>query len=226
MNVGILGTGAVGKTLAAKLASLGHAVVIGTRDVAATMANTASDVFGNPPFSVWQKSHPGVKLAGFADAAAHGEVIINATNGSASIDVLERAGKSLDGKILIDLSNPLDFSKGMPPSLFVCNTDSLAEQIQKAFPRVKVVKTLNTVNASVMVNPGAVASGDHHLFLSGNDATAKAEVMGLLKSWFGWRNFIDLGDITTARGAEMILPIWLQLWGALKTPMFNFKIVR
>ena len=127
---------------------------------------------------------------------------------------------------MLDISNPLDFSRGMPPSLSVCNTDSLGEQLQRAFPRLRVVKTLNTTNAMVMVNPGAVAGGDHSMFVCGNDADAKAKVKGWLGEWFGWRDVIDLGDITTSRGTEMLLPIWVRLWGALGTPMFNFKIAR
>lgn len=127
---------------------------------------------------------------------------------------------------MLDVANPLDFSRGMPPTLTVCNTDSLAEQLQAAFPRLRVVKTLNTTNAMVMVNPGTVAGGDHSLFVCGNDAQAKASVTGWLGEWFGWRDVIDLGDVTAARGAEMILPIWIRLWGALGTPMFNFKIAR
>lgn len=126
----------------------------------------------------------------------------------------------------MDVSNPLDFSSGMPPSLSVCNTDSLGEQIQRAFPNARVVKTLNTINANVMVNPLLVAGGDHDVFVSGDDADARARVSELLKSWFGWRSVIDLGDITTARGTEMMLPVWVRLWGALGTPMFNFKISR
>lgn len=126
----------------------------------------------------------------------------------------------------MDVSNPLDFSSGMPPSLSVCNTDSLGEQIQRAFPNARVVKTLNTINANVMVNPLLVAGGDHDVFVSGDDADARARVSELLKSWFGWRSVIELGDITTARGTEMMLPVWVRLWGALGTPMFNFKISR
>ncbi len=113
----------------------------------------------------------------------------------------------------------------MPPSLIVCNTDSLGEQIQRAFPKAKVVKTLNTMTNMVMVNPDLVAKGDHDVFVSGNDAGAKAKVTEILRS-FGWKRVIDLGDITTARGAEMVLPIWVQLMGAMKTPMFNFKIAQ
>ena len=153
--------------------------------------------------------------------------MINATSGSGSLQALELAGESnLNGKILIDISNPLDFSKGFPPSLTVCNTDSLGEQIQRAFPNARVVKTLNTTTAAVMVDPAKVAGGDHHLFVSGNNAAAKARVTELLRQWFGWRNVIDLGDITTARGAEMLLPLWVRLMGPLGTPMFNFKIAR
>ena len=227
MKIGIMGTGMVGQILAAKLAEIGHEVKIGTRDVAKTLARTSTDAFGNPPFSEWQKQHPKVKLATFAEAAAHGEVLMNATSGMGALPTLKSAGEAnLNGKILMDISNPLDFSKGMPPTLTVCNTDSLAEQIQKAFPKVKVVKTLNTVNAYVMVNPAQVGNGDHHIFVNGNDAGAKAKVIEYLKKWFGWKEVIDLGDITTARGTEMLLPLWARLFMSLQTPMFNFKIVK
>ena len=180
------------------------------------------------PLSEWLKATGNkARIASFADAASHGEIVINATSGIASIEALKLAGeKNLNGKILIDVANPLDFSRGFPPTLSVCNTDSVAEQIQRAFPAAKVVKTLNTMTAFVMVDPAKVGGGDHDVFVSGNDATAKARVTELLKSWFGWRTVIDLGDITTARGAEMILPIWVRLMAVLGTPMFNFKIVR
>jgi hypothetical protein len=180
------------------------------------------------PLSEWvAKVGKKGRLGTFVEAAAHGEVVINATAGTGSLEALALAGaRNLDGKILIDIANPLDFSKGMPPSLTVCNTDSLGEQIQKAFPGAKVVKTLNTTNAYVMVDPSQVAGGNHDIFVSGNDAEAKKRVTSLLKEWFGWKSVIDLGDITTARGTEMILPIWVRLWGALGTPMFNFKIAR
>ncbi|MBI3810649.1 MAG: NAD(P)-binding domain-containing protein [Nitrospirae bacterium] len=227
MKIGIIGTGIVGQTLGAKLAERGHAVMIGTRDVAKTLARTEPDAMGSPPFSVWTKQHPHIKLRTFAEAAAHGEVVINAASGSASIEALKIAGEAnLRGKILMDLANSLDFSKGMPPTLSVCNTDSLGEQIQRAFPKARVVKTLNTVSAALMVNPHRLADGEHDLFVSGNDPEAKTQVTHYLKTWFGWKHVIDLGDITTARGAEMLLPIWLRLWGAFKTPNFNYKIVK
>jgi predicted dinucleotide-binding enzyme len=224
MRIGILGTGVVGTTLAAKLAAGGNDVVIGTRDPAGTMSRSEPGRFGNPPFRVWLEGHPEVRLAGFAEAAAHGEVAINATNGAASLDALELAGAgNLAGKILIDAANPLDFSGGRL-SLFVVDSDSLGERIQRAFPDVRVVKALNTMNAQVMVDPDRVAGGDHHVFVSGNDPDARARVADLLRTWFGWRNVLDLGDLTSARGAEMILPLWLQVMGALGTPDFNFKI--
>jgi len=226
MNIGILGTGIVGRSHAAKLSALGHQARCGTRDVARTLAVDKPDAMGNPPFSGWLKEHSGIKLVTFAEAAAHGDVVINALHGQAAVEVLKKIAPSLDGKILMDITNPLDFSKGMPPSLFVSNTDSLAEQIQRALPGTKVVKTLNTTNALIQVDPRRLAGGDHHAFVSGNDAAAKARVIQYLKEWYGWEKVIDLGDITTARGAEMVLPLWLRLWGALQIPLFNFKIVR
>jgi 8-hydroxy-5-deazaflavin:NADPH oxidoreductase len=227
MKIGVIGTGMVGQTLAGKLSELGHDVVLGTRDVAVTKARTQKGPYGGPSFAEWHQQHPKVKLADLPETARHGEVLINATNGSGSLEALRQAGASnLRGKILVDIANPLDFSKGMPPSLTVCNTDSLAEQIQKAFPDTTVVKTLNTVNAMLMVNPALVGNAEHHLFVSGNDARAKDAVVGYLKAWFGWKHIIDLGDITTARGTEMMLPIWIRLMGTLKTPMFNFRIMQ
>ncbi len=226
MRVGILGTGMVGRTIAGKLAALGHDVAIGTRDVGALMARTEPDAMGNEPFAQWTQKRPQVKLGTFADAAAHGELVVNATNGAGSLAALRAAGEdNLDGKVLIDIANPLDFSRGMPPSLLVSNTDSLGEQIQREFPRAKVVKALNTMNAFVMADPSLVAGGDHAVFLSGNDEQAKAKVRELLGS-FGWRHVVDLGDITTARGTEMYVALWVRLWGALGTPMFNIKVVQ
>ena len=226
MRIGILGTGVVSQALGGKLAELGHDVMIGTRDVARTMANREPNQYGLPAFSIWREQHPEVKVGTFADAAGHGEVVINATNGMGSLAALAQAGGSnLDGKILMDISNPLDFSRGMPPTLSVCNTDSLGEQIQRAYPRAKVVKTLNTVTAGLMVNPRQLGGGDHHVFVSGDDADAKTQVGEWLRTWFGWVHVLDLGDITSARGAEMYLPLWLRLLGASGSPMVNVKVV-
>jgi hypothetical protein len=226
MRIGVFGTGMVGQALAGRLAELGHDVMIGTRDVPAALARSQPDRYGNPGFGPWHAQHPKVKVGTLLETGAHGELLINATSGGASLEVLRLAGAgTLAGRVLIDVANPLDFSRGMPPSLSVCNTDSLGEQIQRTFPALKVVKALNTTNASVMANPAAVGGGDHTLFVCGNDAAAKARVTELVRS-FGWRDVVDVGDITAARGTEMLLPIWLRLLGALKTPLFNFKVVR
>jgi predicted dinucleotide-binding enzyme len=227
MNIAILGTGVVGKTLAGKLDYLGHAVKFGTRDPAATLARNESDMAGGPPLRTWLESHPKVELVPFADAASFAEVAFNALSGNGALPGLELAGAdALAGKLLFDVSNPLDFSKGFPPSLSICNTDSLGEQIQRALPKTKVVKTLNTVTAGLMVDPGSLAKAEHTLFVCGNDAAAKADATRYLGEWFGWKDVIDLGDITMARGVEMWLPLWVRLWGALKTPAFNLKVVR
>jgi predicted dinucleotide-binding enzyme len=224
MKVGILGSGMVGQAIGAKLVERGEDVVLGTRSPTELSERRG---MGGPLEDWLDRTSDKARIATFEEAAAHGEIVVNATSGAGSLEALRLAGeRNLAGKIVIDIANPLDFSKGMPPSLSVCNTDSLGEQIQRAFPKAKVVKTLNTTNAYVMVDPAQVAGGDHDVFVSGNDADAKALVTELLKRWFGWRSVIDLGDITTARGTEMLLPIWLRLWRALDTPMFNFKIAR
>ena len=225
MKSAVLGTGMVGRTIAARLAELGHSVTVGTRDPDAAMARNGADEMGNPAFAAWAAEHPDIKVARFSDAAAGAELIVNATNGGASLDVLGQVGaRSLDGRVVLDIANPLDFSNGMPATLFVKDTDSLAEQIQRAFPTARVVKALNTLNADLMARPGLLPDPGS-VFVSGNDAEAKAIVTGILKD-FGHQDVIDLGDITTARGTEMLLPVWLRLWGALGTPAFNFKIVR
>ena len=225
MRIAVLGTGSVGRALAGRLATLGHDVTVGTRDVQATMARDAPDRFGNPPFATWLETAGDIAIGSLAEAAAAAEVVINATNGASSISALIAAGEyNLAGKVVIDVANPLDASAGMPPSLSVSNTDSLAERIQRRFPAARVVKTLNTMNAAVMVDPGMIGGGDHTVFLSGDDVGAKAVVRDLLVS-LGWIDIVDLGDITTARGPEMLLPLWLRLFSALGTSRMQFKVV-
>ena len=181
---------------------------------------------GNEPFVSWRQQHPDVKVDTFAGAAASAELLVNATNGAGSLEAIRAAGEeNVGGKVLIDIANPLDFSGGMPPSLFVSNTDSLGEQIQRAFPAVKVVKALNTMNAHVMADPSLVADGEHTVFVSGDDEQAKGQVTEILRS-FGWKHILDLGDITTARGTEMYLPLWLRIWGALGSGTFNVAVVQ
>lgn len=225
MNIAVLGTGMVGQALAARLDELGHTVVIGTRDPQATLARTEPDAMGAPAFAAWHSEHPQVSLATFADAAAGAELVVNASSGAATLDVLGLAGEAnLAGKVLLDIANPLDFSAGFPPSLFVKDTDSLGELVQRTFPDAKVVKTLNTLNAGLMTDPTSLGHSST-VFVSGDDAGAKATVVDLLTS-FGHDDVIDLGGIETARGTEMLLPVWLRLMGALGTAQFNFKIVR
>ena len=215
MNIGVLGTGTVGQTIAGKLAALGHDVKMGSRQAGGDKASAFVKAAGAR-----------ASQGSYAEAAAFGEIVFNCIHGAASLDCLTAAGvDNLAGKVLIDLANPLDFSKGMPPTLFTGTGDSLGERIQRAFPKTRVVKALNTVNANVMVDPGKVP-GETDLFLCGNDADAKAKVSELLKS-FGWKSLIDLGDIQGARGMEAYLLLWLRLWDSVtKTPVFNVKIVR
>lgn len=229
MKIAIIGTGAVGRTLASKLVELDYDVMMGTRNVTEKLAGTAKDNMGNPPFSDWLKANKKVKLGTFAEAAAFGELVINATNGANSVTALILAGaKNLAGKVLIDIANPLDFSNGMPPSLLptLSNTNSLAEEIQKTFPDVMVVKTLNTMWSGLMVNPNLIGKGDHINFISGNSTQAKSRVQKILNE-FGWKNenIMDLGDITGARATESVLPIWLKIMGVTKSGAFNFKVV-
>ena len=216
MRISTLGTGMVGHALATKLVSLGNEVMMGSRQA------------GNEKAVAWAAgAGPNASEGSFADAARFGEVVVNATAGASSLDVLAAVGaENLAGKVLIDVANPLDFSQGRPPTLTVCNTDSLGEQIQRAYPEARVVKTLNTMSCQIMVNPGLVP-GRHTVFVCGNDADAKAQVAELLQS-FGWPadSILDLGDITAARGTEMYLPLWLRLWGATGTGQLNIEVVR
>ncbi len=225
MKIAVLGTGTVGRAIAGRLNQLGHTVVVGTRDPETTIARSEGDRMGNPPFSTWHAAHEGVAVATFADAASVSELVVNASSGDATLEVLGLAGAdNLAGKVLVDIANPLDFSNGFPPSLFVKDTDSLGEQIQRAFPQTKVVKTLNTLTASLMVDPKSLGESST-IFVSGDDAQAKATVVTLLES-FGHDDIIDLGPLETARGTEMLLPVWLRLMGTLGTGTFNFKIIR
>ena len=211
MKIGVLGTGMVGKGLASKLVDLGHEVKMGSRKA------------GNEAAVGWAQDSGDLASEGsFADAAAHGEIVVNATTGKHSVQALEAADEeNLNGKLLIDVANPIDRETG---TLTICNTDSLGEQIQARFPDVRVVKTLNTIYVGVMVNPGAIPP-PHNIYLSGNDGNAKRETRQLLEA-MGWpgADILDLGDITTARGPEMYLILFLKLWGHTDTPSFNLQV--
>ena len=214
MNIAILGTGGVGRTIASHLVQRGLTVCMGSRSA------------DNPAATAWAASAgPRASHATFAQAAASGELIFNCTSGQSSLAALQSIpAAALDGKILIDVANPLDYSGGSL-RLTVCNTDSLGEQIQRACPGARVVKALNTMNAAVMVNP-ALVPGQHELLLCGNDPAARAEVSARLGEWFGWQRILDLGDLTHARGMEMLLPLWISLSNTLGTYHFNFHIAR
>lgn len=216
MRIGVLGTGSVGRTIATKLLELGHEVTMGSRSAESEGLNEWLGEAGE-----------GAGGGTFADAASAGELIFNCTAGTASLEALNAAGAdNLAGKTLVDVANPLDFSGGFPPTLSVCNDDSLAEQIQAAHPQARVVKALNTINAAVMIDPGRVP-GDHVIFVCGDDEAAKAQVCGLLEA-IGWarERIVDLGDITAARATEMYLPLWLRLMKTLGSAEFNISIAR
>ena len=228
MKIAVIGTGMVGRALAGRLARLEHDVVIGTRDAKQTIARTEPDAFGTPPYSEWQKENPQVRLVSFADAGAHGEIVINATQGAVSLAALKSVGAgNLAGKVLLDVAIPLDFSEGMPPKLLFANTDSLGEQIQRAFPEARVIKSLHTMYANVMVDPTKVG-GKTNVFVGGDDPAAKATVRTLLRQ-FGWAEdaIIDLGGIRTARATEMYAPLYFTLVGALGGSwLFNISVVK
>ena len=215
MKIGILGTGMVGETIGTRLVQLGNQVMMGSR--------TAT----NEKAAAWVKKNGKLASQGtFADAAKSGDVVFLCTKGEFTVEIVKQAGPpNFKGKTVVDISNPLDFSKGMPPSLFISNSNSLGEEVQKALPDAHVVKTLNIVNCEVMVDPAGKSGGDPTMFVSGNDANAKAQVKKLLND-FGWKDIIDLGDITTARGTEMMLPIWLRTFMATGNGHIAFKVVR
>lgn len=212
MNIGVLGTGVVGQTIGSKLVQLGHTVMMGSRDEANSKAVT------------WAKQEGSKALFGnFAGAAAFGEIIFNCTLGTASLEALKQAGaENMKGKILIDTANPIDYEGDW--SLTVCNTDSLGEQIQRAFPDTHVVKSLNIVNYTVIVDPEKLLERTD-IFVNGNSADAKAAVSSILRS-FGWKSIIDLGDITSSRAVEMYMVLWRVLRVATSSTRFNIKVVQ
>jgi predicted dinucleotide-binding enzyme len=215
MRYGVLGTGQVGRALAGRLVEVGHEVRMGSR----TSDNEAA--------AAWvAEAGAGASQGTFADAAEFGQTVMNCTNGPVALDALAAAGaENLAGKVLIDVANPLTFETGRL-TLTVCNTDSLGEQIQRAFPEARVVKTLNTMNNQLMIHPERVP-GAHSVFVSGDDAEAKQFVTGMLES-FGWpaQSVVDLGGIETARGVEMYLVLWISMMQAGGTPDFNVNVVR
>jgi len=209
MQIAILGTSAVGPALGKAFTAAGHDVTIGTRDPVQTRARE-------------QWAGVDLPLAAYRDLEA--DVFINATSGIGSLAALEAAGDALNGKVVIDTSNPLDHSQGFPPSLFVSNTDSLAEQLQRALPKVRLVKMFNTMANEVMVNPRGL-SEDSTIFVAGNDPGAR-QTAAALAADLGWADVFDLGDLTGARALEMFIPLWVRMYVHLGRPNFNIKVIR
>jgi 8-hydroxy-5-deazaflavin:NADPH oxidoreductase len=222
MQVGMIGAGSVGQTLGAALISAGHRVMIGVREPGSEALAKDRGYAGT--LGAWVE-RTGGSVGSFAEAAAFGEAVFNATQGQASLTALSPATDGLIDKVLVDVANPLDFSAGMPPFLnpAYSGPTSLAEEIQKAHPKAKVVKAFNTIAAPVMVN-AALIPGDHDLFIAGH-SDGKEFVIGLAKAW-GWKHIIDLGDLKGARATESLLPIWVQLWQTLGTLNVNLHVAR
>jgi predicted dinucleotide-binding enzyme len=212
-SLAVLGSGDVGRALAAGFAAAGHRVVLGSRDP------------GSAELATWA-SAAGVSLATPRDATRQAEVIVNATPGAAAVAAVTAAGGAeLDGVVLLDVSNPLDFSTGAP-TVFTSTDDSIGERLQHAFPRLRVVKSLCTVNNAVMVNPAALPEPTT-MFVAGNDSDAKQVVTGLLLS-LGWLTdqLLDLGGIEASRQLELNIMFWLRIYGAVGTADFNLRVVR
>lgn len=214
MKIAVIGTGGVGQAIGSKLVQLGHEVKMGSRSAS------------NDKGVAWQQAcGPRASLGTFAEAASFGELAFNCTSGVGSIPALTSAAAGLAGKVVVDITNPLDFSAGFPPTLFTGSTDSLGEQAQRLLSKSHVVKALSHVTAAVMVDAKRVANGDHHALICGNDAGAKARVTEFMKEWFGWQRFIDLGDITGARAMELYVALWVRLMTTFGTAQFNLKLV-
>jgi 8-hydroxy-5-deazaflavin:NADPH oxidoreductase len=224
-TIAVFGTGSVGQTIAKKLVHLGHTVVIGTRNVSESLAKTESDGMGGQPISNLIEANPTLKIATFAEDKLGADLIILAVSGKAALSALELAGELPAGQIVLDITNPLDFSNGFPPSLFTPSTTSLSEQIQAKYPHIHIVKSLNTMANNLMVNPTQLKESGVN-FICGNDNEAKNHIKTLLKS-FGWEesSIMDLGDLVGARGMEMSLPLWIRVFQSRGNGNFNWKIV-
>ncbi|MFF3313539.1 NADPH-dependent F420 reductase [Streptomyces sp. NPDC002952] len=217
MKIAVLGTGEVGRALAPALLNLHHAVSVGTRDPEETFHS-------NETFRELLNQYPGIRLASFAEALRGADIVVNALYGPACVEILSQLSAALDSRIIIDISSPFN-GRIEGAILNPVNTDSLGEQVQRALPNVRVVKTLNTMAAVVMTEPGIVGTADHSVFLSGNSADAKETVTELLYS-LGWSDIVDLGPISTSRASEMLLRMWIDLYKALGTDLFGFRVVR
>ena len=226
MKIGIIGSGMVGRAFALRLAELGHDVLVGTRNVSATLSRTEPDGKGIPAWQFWAREHPEVRLVSFSEAAQFAEIVINATEGAVSLHALKETGEeNLKEKIILDLALPLSYAPGSTPRLAFANDDSLGEQIQRAFPEARVVKTLNTMSHTIMLNP-SILPGSHNAFLSGESTEAKETIASLLKQ-FGWPagDIVDLGGIETSRATEMYATLLFQISKVRGNYDFNIAVV-
>jgi hypothetical protein len=213
MRYGVLGTGDVGQAIGRGLVTLGHDVMMGSRDPQNAKARSWADALG-----------PKASVGSFADAAKFGEVVVLATLGVANAEVIKLAGPgNMFGKIVVDTTNPLDFSQGMPPRLAISGEDSGGEEVQRLIPGAKVVKCFNTVGNALMFRPD-LAGGPPDMFIAGNSDEAKAAVARLLSD-FGW-GVVDTGGITSSRYLEAMCLVWV-ISGA-KTGQWRqaFKMLR
>jgi 8-hydroxy-5-deazaflavin:NADPH oxidoreductase len=224
MNIAIFGTGSVGQALATGLSAVGHSITIGTRNVAQSLAKIEPGAMGTQPVSVLLQAQPSIQLKTFAEAKQNADMIILAVSGAFAVETLEAAGALPAGTIVLDVTNPLDFSKGFPPSLFTNSDESLAERIQARFPQIHLVKTLNTMSNAIMINPDMLQDPGT-CFICGNDEPAKTVVKTVLNS-LGWseQTILDLGDLTGARGMEMTLPLWIRVFQTRGNANFNWKV--
>jgi 8-hydroxy-5-deazaflavin:NADPH oxidoreductase len=222
MQIAIVGSGVVARFFGQAFAAAGHEVTLGTRDPEQTRSRPEWSDPSTSSGPTQAEPVEALSLVRYADL--QGDVFLNATRGDGSLDALQAVGPALHGKVLVDASNPLDTSKGFPPSLFVANTDSLAEQLQRALPEVRLVKMFNTMAHEVMVDPAALGQ-QSTIFVAGDDASARQTATELARD-LGWTDVLDLGDLTAARGLEMYVPLWIRIYGAVGQPFFNIKVVR
>ena len=212
-RVGVLGTGEVGRRLAEGFRSRGHDVMVGSR------------VPDKPELVEWL-SGPGTGIAAgtFAEAAAYGELVVLAVLGDAAETAIADAGRAnFAGKVVIDATNPLDFSAGFPPKLSITGEDSLGERVQRALPDAKVVKAFNTISNAYFVDP-SFSEGRPTMLIAGDDEDAKRTVGDLLAD-FGWPDPIDIGGIEGSRELEAICIAWVKIGGRRGAWDHAFKLL-
>ena len=213
MRVGVLGSGEVGRCLAAGFSGRGHEVMIGSRDPA--KAELREWLAGDGS---------GIEVGTFAETAAHGELLVLAVLGNAAEEAIADAGPdNFKGKIVIDAMNPLDFSGGFPPKLSIAGEDSLGERVQRALPEARVVKAFNTIGNPYFVDP-SFSEGQPTMLIAGDDQSAKDTVRDVLTD-FGWSDTVDIGGIEGSRELEAICVVWVKIGGARGAWDHGFKLL-